>query len=254
MSTPGERYERWLADYSRSIDSPLLPAATVALLRQGPAGVETLIMRRNPNLRVMGGMWVFPGGRVDAADHAGGTDAGRPDDTYAAARKAAVREAHEEAGLRVDPQSLVPLSHWIPPPDFPHQLATWFFLAPAPPGAVRVDGGEIAEHVWLSPTEAIRRHTEAGGSLFLPPTYVTLSNLLPFPTVTDALAAAREAGGHVLRDPSGDHAGGRRGGAMGRRRRLRDHRPGRARRPPPALGHPWPPLALRTRLTGRGLP
>ena len=192
MSTPGEHYEQWLADYSRSIDSPLLPAATVVLLRQASAGVETLVMRRNPNLRVMGGMWVFPGGRVDAADHAGGTDAGRPDDTYAAARKAAVREAHEEAGLRVDPQSLVPLSHWIPPPDFPHQLATWFFLAPAPPGAVRVDGGEIAEHVWLSPSEAIRRHTEAGGSLFLPPTYVTLSNLLPFPTVTDALAAARK--------------------------------------------------------------
>ncbi len=189
MNTPSERYERWLADYARGAAFPPQPAATVVLLRQAPAGIETLLMRRNPDLRVMGGMWVFPGGRVDPADHPDGDGTG---DTYAAARHAAVREAAEEAGLQVDPKSLVRFSHWSPPPKFPHQLTTWFFLAPATAEAVRVDGGEIAEHVWLSPSEAIRRHDESGSSWFLPPTYVTLRDLCPFATVTAALAAAQD--------------------------------------------------------------
>ncbi|SVD93656.1 uncharacterized protein METZ01_LOCUS446510, partial [marine metagenome] len=46
------------------------PAASVVLLRDGTAGPEILYLRRNPDLRFMGGYWVFPGGRVDAADYA----------------------------------------------------------------------------------------------------------------------------------------------------------------------------------------
>jgi 8-oxo-dGTP pyrophosphatase MutT (NUDIX family) len=78
------------------------PAATVVLLRDGEAGFEVLLVRRSAQLSFHGGAWVFPGGRLDAADYAVGTD-----DIIAAARCAAVREAREEAGLVLSPDALV---------------------------------------------------------------------------------------------------------------------------------------------------
>jgi 8-oxo-dGTP pyrophosphatase MutT (NUDIX family) len=49
---------------------PAVPraAATVILLREGRDGVEVLAIRRHEKLAFMGGMWVFPGGSVCAAD------------------------------------------------------------------------------------------------------------------------------------------------------------------------------------------
>jgi 8-oxo-dGTP pyrophosphatase MutT (NUDIX family) len=44
------------------------PAATVMLLREGRDGVEVLAIQRHEKLAFMGGMWVFPGGSVCAAD------------------------------------------------------------------------------------------------------------------------------------------------------------------------------------------
>jgi recombination protein RecT len=44
------------------------PAATIVLLRDGSAGPEALLMRRNRQSGFVPGAWVFPGGRVDAAD------------------------------------------------------------------------------------------------------------------------------------------------------------------------------------------
>ena len=43
-------------------------AATVLLLREVEAQLEVLMMCRGAGLSFMAGMWVFPGGRVDAAD------------------------------------------------------------------------------------------------------------------------------------------------------------------------------------------
>jgi 8-oxo-dGTP pyrophosphatase MutT (NUDIX family) len=43
-------------------------AATVLLLREIAGELEVLMMRRGTGLSFMAGMWVFPGGRVDAAD------------------------------------------------------------------------------------------------------------------------------------------------------------------------------------------
>jgi hypothetical protein len=42
-------------------------AATVILVRDSDAGIEALMLHRNSKI-AFGGMWVFPGGRVDAAD------------------------------------------------------------------------------------------------------------------------------------------------------------------------------------------
>ena len=98
------------------------PAATVVPLRDGEDGLEVLLLRRNSRGE-FGGMWVFPGGKVDAGDEG-------PDGEVAAARRAAVREAQEEAGLVLDEHRLVVLSFWLPPPQAARRFATWFFLAP----------------------------------------------------------------------------------------------------------------------------
>jgi len=160
-----------------------VPAATVVLLRDTDDGLETLMVRRNSKLAFAGGMWVFPGGRVDPDDV--------PDDgdVIEAARRAAVREAREEADLAVDGSAMVPFSHWVPPPVAAKRFATWFFMGPAPEGAVTVDGGEIHDHRWLAPTEALARR-DAGEIELAPPTWVTLHRLAPHPDVAAALADA----------------------------------------------------------------
>jgi 8-oxo-dGTP pyrophosphatase MutT (NUDIX family) len=50
------------------------PAATVVVLRDGPAGPEVFMVRRHENSAFMGGAHVFPGGRVDASDYEGSLD------------------------------------------------------------------------------------------------------------------------------------------------------------------------------------
>ena len=167
--------------------TPPVPAATVVLVRDGVAGLETLMLHRNSRI-AFGGMWVFPGGRIDEADR----DPDRPDDEAAAARRAAVREATEEAGLRVPVDALVPFAHWTPPVSGLAQkrYATWFFLAPAPAGAVTIDGGEIHDHRWLAPQDALDRR-DRGEVELAPPTWVTLWRLARAGTVEAALDEAR---------------------------------------------------------------
>jgi 8-oxo-dGTP pyrophosphatase MutT (NUDIX family) len=159
---------------------PPIPAATVVLVRDTDDGLETLMLRRNAT-GSFGGMWVFPGGRVDEGEG----------DDEAGARRAAVRETLEEAGLVVDPAVLVPFAHWTPPPIAPKRFATWFFLAPAPGGVVAIDGSEIHEHVWVTPAEAMRRR-DAGEIDLAPPTFVTLHRLAQLPDVAAALRDAAE--------------------------------------------------------------
>jgi 8-oxo-dGTP pyrophosphatase MutT (NUDIX family) len=129
-------------------------------------------------------MWVFPGGRIEPAD----TDPTAPDNLEAAARRAAAREAGEEAALAVDPSTLVWFSHWTPPPITIKRYATWFFAAPAPPGTVVVDGDEATDHVWVRPAEALAKRNALEIELS-PPTWITLEQLAPFATTTDVLAA-----------------------------------------------------------------
>jgi 8-oxo-dGTP pyrophosphatase MutT (NUDIX family) len=89
------------------------PAATVALLRDGRNGLEAYLQLRPLGMGFAGGLWVFPGGRVDEADRDPAVDAswaGPPPAVWAQrlglpvgeARGhvvAACRETLEEAGL-----------------------------------------------------------------------------------------------------------------------------------------------------------
>ena len=160
-------------------------AATVVLLRDTDAGPECLMLRKTQG-QAFGGLWVFPGGRLEPADGVG----------LDGARQAAVREAEEETGLLLDPASLVPLSHWEPPPEAPRRYNTWFFVAGLPDGAseVIVDGGEIGDHVWTRPEQALQAHADGGVEL-LPPTWMSLRALEGHP---DAAAAVADVAGRSV--------------------------------------------------------
>lgn len=169
-------------DLNADQETPAIPAATVVLLREAP-GPEVLMVHKTSKV-AFGGMWVFPGGRIDAGDY---EDAG---DHEAAARRAAVRETWEEAGIVTDRDEFVWFAHWTPPPSTPRRFATWFFAARADHHDVSVDGGEIQDHVWLSPARALERHA-AGEIDLAPPTWVTLYQLSLYESVDRLLDRLR---------------------------------------------------------------
>lgn len=151
--------------------SEIRPAATVVLVRDSQEGLETLLLRRNSRLEFAGGSWVFPGGKVDDTDRL----AGEGDEC--AARRAAVRESLEEAGLGVERESLRYFAHWTTPEQAPKRYATWFFISNQfSSSPVAVDGSEIVDHLWVSPTEALQKHRDRQIEL-MPPTFITLQEL-----------------------------------------------------------------------------
>lgn len=161
------------------------------LIRDADGGPEVLLLRRNKALLFAGGVWVFPGGALDPEDwDAGGQDEER------AARIAAAREAQEEAGLVLDPDTMVQISHWTTPEAEPKRFYTWFYLALVPARAtdVAIDGGEIHDFQWISVRDAVERH-EAGKLAMFPPTIMTLRALLGYLSAEDALI------GMAARDP-----------------------------------------------------
>jgi 8-oxo-dGTP pyrophosphatase MutT (NUDIX family) len=183
-----------------------IPAATVVLVRDGAAGLETLVLRRDSRLNFAAGAWVFPGGRIDDGDFACGRPGSEPTALLDAARQAAVREAEEEAGLAVDPESLVWFSHWTPDLRTAPRFATWFFLAPAPAGTVVIDDGEIRDHQWIRPADAIARR-DAGEVELVAPTWVTLHRLCAFADVEAALAALGRSEPEYFASRVGDFEG-----------------------------------------------
>ena len=95
---------------------PLAPprdAATVVMLRDGALGLEVFLVKRHGLSDVLGGAYVFPGGKLDAADlllgahldqsaedlHSALGEPGTPPDTALGLYVAALREAFEESGI-----------------------------------------------------------------------------------------------------------------------------------------------------------
>jgi len=97
------------------VTTPLRAAATVVLLRDSPAGLEVFLMQRHSLSDVLGGAYVFPGGKVDAADaeldmaahldqplaalHAGLNEADIDARTAGGLYVAALREVFEESSV-----------------------------------------------------------------------------------------------------------------------------------------------------------
>ncbi|MGI9282017.1 MAG: NUDIX hydrolase [Endozoicomonas sp.] len=157
---------------------PARLAATVVILRDGPKGLETLIMRKNSRANFLGGFWVFPGGSVEEQDQA--------DSEQQTLKNAAARETQEEAALTINPDDLVYISRWITPETAPKRFDTHFFLAPANSSDVIVDGGEIVDSDWVTPAEAIARQANKDIEM-MPPTLVTFHGLQPFTNVAEAI-------------------------------------------------------------------
>jgi glyoxylase-like metal-dependent hydrolase (beta-lactamase superfamily II)/8-oxo-dGTP pyrophosphatase MutT (NUDIX family) len=203
------------------------PAATVVLLRPGPAGLEALLTQRPTTMAFASDAHVFPGGRVDPADAApelaarsvrSGDEAaaalgGDVEPAIAlAAHVAGIRELFEEAGilladtsasearvadgrsallrgdatmaslaleleLRLRTDLLVPLSRWVTPTGYPRRFDARFFAASLPDGAAPTfEGGEVAAHTWLRPTDALTAMADGRLAMWLP-TSTTLQQL-----------------------------------------------------------------------------
>lgn len=172
---PGEEYNPGAATTPRQ-------AATVILLRGGAERLELLLVRRTPGARFMGGVWVFPGGAVDAGEG----------DGDGAHRAAAIRELHEEAAVTLEePDDLVKFSRWITPAAVQIRFDTHFFLAQLPPGQEpRVDGEECVDLRWFTPQSALAAHRAKEIELVFP-TIKHLEQLSDFASVDDLLAYAR---------------------------------------------------------------
>ncbi len=158
------------------------PSATVVLIRDAGPSLELLLLQRSSRRPGRPGAWVFPGGKIDDTDRAVA-----PESLLETARAAAVREAHEEAGLQLAGSSLVPISRWITPEVTPKRFDTWFFLGRVDPAEeVVVDGGEICDHRWLSPVQALEAY-RAGQIDMAPPQFVTVTWLESHRVTHDAM-------------------------------------------------------------------
>ncbi len=168
--------------YNPGPQTPPRQAATVILLRGGTHTLEVLLVLRNPAARFMGGVWVFPGGAVEAGEQ----------DTEHPYELAARRELREEAGVELGPDDeLVEFSRWITPTVVKVRFDTVFFLAQMPAGqSVRVDGEECIDHRWLAPAEALSAHA-AGELQLVFPTIKHLERLTGFSTAVALLDSSR---------------------------------------------------------------
>ena len=147
-----------------------IEAASVVVARDHRGQLEVLMLQR-AHRGNFGGFWVFPGGKVDPDDR----DNAGVGDHLEAFRRAAVREAAEECGLNVSGR-LTTMSYWEPPARQGVRFGTWFFLADDPGENVTVDGGEIIDHVWITPADAHARRNDGDFEL-APPTWITLETL-----------------------------------------------------------------------------
>lgn len=198
------------------MDQPPIPAASLIVVREpsrsassgatGSSGEplpELLMVERSRAMVFAGGALVFPGGRIDAADHRLAERFDLPD---AAARIAAVRETIEEtavpaalvpmpspegalelqselaaggdfgelldaAAIAIDLAALSPFAHWVPPDHVrERRFDTLFYVCAAPRGDWRpkIDGTECADSCWMSSAETLRRASEGSATIIFP--------------------------------------------------------------------------------------
>ncbi len=187
--------------------TPVTPrsAATVLLMRETGAGLQTYMMKRARTMAFAASAYVFPGGRLDPEDLDQGAllDNEAFDFTQLAARLStdereargllicAARELQEEAGVVVDPRSLVVIDHWVTPEWEPLRYDVRFFVAYLPEGQdPQPRGTEAVEARWLAPAEALRE-ADAGEILLMAPTRAALEHLLEHSQIANLIAAAR---------------------------------------------------------------
>jgi 8-oxo-dGTP pyrophosphatase MutT (NUDIX family) len=222
-----------------------IPAATLILMRERESGPpEILITERAQTMAFAAGALVFPGGRIEAADHHAAAQLA-PDLPDGADRIAAIRETIEETGvaaalrpgphagtvahlqerlnageafagllaqhgLTLDLAALTPFARWCPNFRETRRFDTLFYLAEAPAGAhlARSDCNEAVRTFWASAAQVIA-DLEAGRAHAIFPTRRNLERLARFASLAQARA---DAALHPVRKitPWVEERGGRR--------------------------------------------
>ena len=167
--------------------SVVKPAATIMLGRDYQGTLEVLLLKRNKALAFAGGLWVFPGGKIEPNEIAtSATD-------LEAAKIAAVRETKEEANIEIDKTGLIFYRHWTTPAYEPRRFSTWFFFGGIQDISkeVIIDDSEIKEHQWIPPQLALDRF-KLGNLAMLPPTFISLQLIRNCQSVADAQTKLRQ--------------------------------------------------------------
>ena len=201
-----------------------IPAATLVVWRDSASGPEILVVERSARMAFAAGAIVFPGGRVDDADHQLAKAIGHPGE---AAKVTAIRETIEETGvvpamaesidpelglalqeslnsgrdfaelieahrLQLDLAALTPFARWMPAFKQPRKFDTMFFLVQAPAGdwRPRPQEGECVAAEWAAPAGLVQR-IERGEASAIFPTKRNLERLAQHGSFNDAVADAR---------------------------------------------------------------
>jgi 8-oxo-dGTP pyrophosphatase MutT (NUDIX family) len=174
-------------------------AATVLLLRDSPAGIQTWLLRRVPKMAFAPGMSVFPGGGVDPVDATGArsvTEAAVAEQLGMTAEhagtllRAAAREVAEETDVRLPLEAMHPWARWITPEVEPRRYDTVFFVAVVPDdGVAAAVTGEASHADWILISQALAEY-EQGSRPMLPPTVLNLMEVARFSSTEQVLAAA----------------------------------------------------------------
>lgn len=145
------------------------PAATILLAREKNGLLEVLLLKRNKALVFAGGLWVFPGGKIEPSE----IEASK--DEMEAAKRAAIRETKEEAQISISTEELIFFRHWTTPAIAPRRYGTWFFFAAIdePNTSVVTDDDEIKDYRWITPQDALNQ-VRAGKMGMMPPTLLSL--------------------------------------------------------------------------------
>ena len=204
-------------------------ASTVIVGRDASEGLQVFMVRRSARAVFLPDRYVFPGGRVDAADcdEAAERLHGSAGDVEAAYVMTAARETFEEIGLLfanrpvdvealaevrramlagelsfggvldrldvcVDASQLRYFSRWVTPQaELARRFDTRFFVARAPHDQVaEADASEVSDGRWFAPAEALAAQARGEINLIFP-TIKHLERIAPFPDVAAMLAFAR---------------------------------------------------------------
>ena len=178
-----------------------IPAATLILVRDQPAGApELLMVERAGGMAFAAGALVFPGGRIDEADRHLGQERGIDPAAVAAIRETieetavpaglsptpaapAAQELQDalvadrpfddvlrERGLAIDAGSLTLFARWVPKFHAVRRFDTLFFIARCPAGEwePRVIEGECNGASWLTADEVLKRDERGEARLIFP--------------------------------------------------------------------------------------
>lgn len=209
-------------------------AAALVLVRGGNATPEVLMAQRRKKASFAPGAWVFPGGIVEAQDQAAPDIPGlqadaacqqlvcqaKPHAYWWAAAREALEEVRLVPGLDAETaralfaeveqgQAFADLlsgtgihgaladmafcGYLVTPPPMPRRYATRFFMA-ACDGEPQVDGDEIVDACWISPTAALEAYA-AGEFPIIFPQLMQLRRYAEFSSAIALLDWARSGAG-----------------------------------------------------------